>query len=72
MTLHELRRARKLTQVRMAIALWIGQGGISKLESGATYCFQHCGERSMPWAAESMLTRTHSRRKQLTLSNATP
>ena len=32
MTLQELRRARKLTQVRMAKALGIGQDGISKLE----------------------------------------
>jgi len=32
MTLQELRRARKLTQVRMAIALGISQDGISKLE----------------------------------------
>jgi transcriptional regulator with XRE-family HTH domain len=32
MTLQELRRARKLTQVRMAKALGIGQDGVSKLE----------------------------------------
>ena len=32
MTLQDLRRARKLTQVRMAKALGIGQDGISKLE----------------------------------------
>ena len=32
MTLQELRRVRKLTQVRMAKALGIGQDGISKLE----------------------------------------
>src|ERR1039458_8465644 len=32
MTLQELRRARQLTQVRMAKALGIGQDGISKLE----------------------------------------
>jgi transcriptional regulator with XRE-family HTH domain len=32
MTLQDLRRARKLTQVRMARALGIGQDGISKLE----------------------------------------
>jgi transcriptional regulator with XRE-family HTH domain len=32
MTLQELRRARKLTQVRMAKALGINQDGISKLE----------------------------------------
>jgi transcriptional regulator with XRE-family HTH domain len=32
MTLRELRRARKLTQVRMAKALGISQDGISKLE----------------------------------------
>ena len=32
MTLQELRHARKLTQVRMAKALGIGQDGISKLE----------------------------------------
>jgi transcriptional regulator with XRE-family HTH domain len=32
MTLQELRRARKLTQVRMAKALGISQDGISKLE----------------------------------------
>ncbi len=30
MTLQELRRARKLTQVRMAKALGIGQDGVSK------------------------------------------
>lgn len=35
MTLQELRRARKLTQVRMAKALGIGQDGISKLEKRA-------------------------------------
>jgi len=32
MTLQELRRARMLTQVRMAKALGIGQDGVSKLE----------------------------------------
>ena len=32
MTLQELRRARKLTQVRMGKALGIGQDGISRLE----------------------------------------
>ncbi len=32
MTLHELRRARKLTQKRVAKRLGIGQEGISKLE----------------------------------------
>ena len=32
MTLQKLRRARKLTQVRMAKALGIGQDGVSKLE----------------------------------------
>jgi len=32
MTLQDLRRARKITQVRMAKALGIGQDGISKLE----------------------------------------
>ena len=32
MTLQELRRARKLTQVRMAKELGIGQDGVSKLE----------------------------------------
>jgi transcriptional regulator with XRE-family HTH domain len=35
MTLGELRRARKLTQVRMAKALGIGQDGVSKLEKRA-------------------------------------
>src|ERR1700693_5476930 len=35
MTLQELRRARKLTQVRMAKALGIGQDGVSKLEKRA-------------------------------------
>jgi transcriptional regulator with XRE-family HTH domain len=35
MTLRELRRARKLTQVRMAKALGIGQDGVSKLEKRA-------------------------------------
>jgi transcriptional regulator with XRE-family HTH domain len=35
MTLHELRRARKLTQVRLAKALGIGQSGVSKLETRA-------------------------------------
>jgi transcriptional regulator with XRE-family HTH domain len=35
MTLQELRRARKLTQVRMARALGIGQDGVSKLEKRA-------------------------------------
>jgi transcriptional regulator with XRE-family HTH domain len=35
MTLQELRRARKLTQVRMAKALGISQDGISKLEKGS-------------------------------------
>jgi len=35
MTLQELRRARKLTQVRMAKALNIGQDGVSKLEKRA-------------------------------------
>jgi|SRR5579863_1637608 len=35
MTLQELRHARKLTQVRMAKALGIGQDGISKLEKRA-------------------------------------
>src|SRR5258708_19044026 len=35
MTLRELRRARKLTQVRMATALGIGQDGVSKLEKRA-------------------------------------
>lgn len=33
MTLQELRRARKLTQVRMAKELGIGQDGVSKLET---------------------------------------
>jgi len=32
MTLQELRRARKLTQVRVAKELGIGQDGVSKLE----------------------------------------
>jgi transcriptional regulator with XRE-family HTH domain len=35
MTLQELRRARKLTQVYMAKALGIGQDGVSKLEKRA-------------------------------------
>jgi len=35
MTLQELRRARKLTQVRMAKELAIGQDGVSKLEKRA-------------------------------------
>jgi len=35
MTLQELRRARKLTQVRMAKFLGIGQDGVSKLEKRA-------------------------------------
>lgn len=35
MTLQELRRARKLTQVRMARELGIGQDGVSKLEKRA-------------------------------------
>lgn len=35
MTLQELRQARKLTQVRMARALGIGQDGVSKLEKRA-------------------------------------
>jgi len=35
MTLQELRRARKLTQVRMAKALGIGQDGVSKIEKRA-------------------------------------
>ena len=35
MTLQELRRARKLTQVRMAKQLGIGQDGVSKLEKRA-------------------------------------
>ena len=35
MTLQELRRARKLTQVRRAKALGIGQDGVSKLEKRA-------------------------------------
>ena len=35
MTLQELRRARKLTQMRMAKALGIGQDGVSKLEKRA-------------------------------------
>ena len=35
MTLQELRRARKLTQVRMAQQLGIGQDGVSKLEKRA-------------------------------------
>ncbi len=35
MTLQELRRARKITQVRMAKTLGIGQDGISKLEKRA-------------------------------------
>jgi transcriptional regulator with XRE-family HTH domain len=35
MTLQELRRARKLTQVRMAKVLGIGQDGVSKLEKRA-------------------------------------
>src|SRR5216684_93260 len=35
MTLQELRRARKLTQLSMAKALGIGQDGVSKLEKRA-------------------------------------
>lgn len=35
MTLQELRRARKITQVRMAKQLGIGQDGVSKLEKRA-------------------------------------
>ena len=35
MTLQELRQARKLTQVRMAKALGIGQDGVSKIEKRA-------------------------------------
>lgn len=35
MTLQELRHARKLTQVRMAKTLGIGQDGVSKLEKRA-------------------------------------
>jgi transcriptional regulator with XRE-family HTH domain len=35
MTLQELRRARRLTQVRMAKVLNIGQDGVSKLEKRA-------------------------------------
>jgi len=39
MTLQELRRARKMTQVRMAKALGIGQDGVSKLEKRADLMF---------------------------------
>jgi transcriptional regulator with XRE-family HTH domain len=35
MTLQELRRARKITQVRLAEGLGIGQDGVSKLEKRA-------------------------------------
>lgn len=35
LTLQKLRRARKLTQVRMAKALGIGQDGVSKIEKRA-------------------------------------
>jgi transcriptional regulator with XRE-family HTH domain len=35
MTLQELRRARKITQVRLAQELGIGQDGVSKLEKRA-------------------------------------
>src|SRR5580698_6049419 len=35
MTLQKLRRARKLTQVRLAKALGVGQDGVSKLEQRA-------------------------------------
>lgn len=35
MTLQELRRARKITQVRLAKGLGIGQDGVSKLEKRA-------------------------------------
>jgi DNA-binding XRE family transcriptional regulator len=39
MTLQELRRARKMTQVRMAKALGIGQDGVSKLEKRVDLMF---------------------------------
>ncbi len=48
MTLQELRRARKLTQVSMAKALGIGQDGVSKLEKRADL---NCGRPLKRWAA---------------------
>jgi DNA-binding transcriptional regulator YiaG len=42
MTLRELRHAGKLTQVRMAKALGIGQDGVSKLESRRAAVVSDC------------------------------
>jgi DNA-binding XRE family transcriptional regulator len=50
MTLRELRRARKLTQVRMAKTLGITQDSVSRLESAAISCCPRSGRRSRPWA----------------------
>ena len=54
MTLRELRRARRLTQVTLARELGITQDGVSRNSSGAAIC---CSRRyarpSRPWAAAS-------------------
>ena len=45
MTLQELRRARKLTQVRMAKELGIGEDGVSKLEKRRSDDFHSAEDR---------------------------
>jgi transcriptional regulator with XRE-family HTH domain len=51
MTLRELRKARKLTQVRMARKLKITQDGVSRLEKRSDLlCSLHYGKPSRRWA----------------------
>ena len=57
MTLQELRKARKLTQVRMAKELGITQDSVSAWKSAATCCSQRCGRPSRPWAGNCRLWR---------------
>ena len=54
MTLQEVRHARKLTQVRMAKALGIGQDGVSKLEKRADLMISTLRKTWKLWAAHSL------------------
>lgn len=51
MTLQELRRARKLTQTRLARSLGIAQKQISEVEKRTDMHIQPCAGRSRQWVA---------------------
>jgi hypothetical protein len=52
MTLQELRRARKITQVRMKL-LGSARTAFPNSKSGAIFCHRLCGRPSRPWAEVS-------------------